>query len=946
MTATVNDYSPRIGRKAVLPGWSADGGVVYGREAERRAVGELLRRARRGAGGVVLVEGEQGIGKSRLLGESVSEAAGQGFSLAAGAADRLGWTIPFFALRAALQPLGQFVAGDRPDGLPDTPAWWTGRLRADLKQRAAVAPVLVSLDDLQWASPAMLAALRSLPGELKGHPIAWIFARSSARHEDAGLLFSVLERDGATRITLGPLGGDAVAGLLTDAFGAPPGPDLLALSSGAAGNPLLLTELVGGLRDDDAVRVTDGHAVLISPDLPQRIVGAVHQRLESLSGRARHLLATAAVLGSSFRLEDAADMLAQAPATLLPVVQEAMGAGMVTPADDAFAFRHALVRRAVAEMIPQPARQAMHRQYAQILLDRGGPAALAGGHLLQAAHSRDPASLAGLDQAAAQTLPSSPQTAADLAARALELTPPGDPGALPRLVAAAEALAAAGRVGQAARIARDALARPLPAVAEARLRCVLAWVLCTSGRAQDACAEAGLVLARPQLPGDLRDQAIVAQLRALAGMPAEPTAGRLAGTVLASARDHGDQVIAAARLTRAVISWDKGQVSQALECLGDAARSGTGVSADARHAQPLLALAATLVDLRRIEQADGILRAAGHDKLQAIASEAVPPILRARMHLAAGRLAEAAVEAEAALTTAQTLAAHGHAWVAGSVLGMIALRRGDLAAAARHIESLPAPMPHFAGIYARAETTLAQAQVTEARNGPVAALGLVRDICAGLPAHRGLLAADPAAAAWLIRVSRAAGDEELAATVAHAAEVLADDNPGFGTLATAAAHALGLAHRDPARLAQAAAEHEDTWARASATEDLGVLLAGQADKDQAVRRLNEALDGYAQAGATTDMARIRHRLRKLGVCRRHRGRSAVRPVSGWASLTDTECAASQLVAQGLNNQQIANRMYISVHTVACHLRQIFRKLHIGSRVELALIVIEQGLGNN
>ena len=717
----------------------------------------------------------------------------------------------------------------------------------------------------------MLAALRSLPGELKGHPIAWIFARSSARHEDAGLLFSVLERDGATRITLGPLGGDAVAGLLTDAFGAPPGPDLLALSSGAAGNPLLLTELIGGLRDDDAVRVTDGHAVLISPDLPQRIVGAVHQRLESLSSRARHLLATAAVLGSSFRLEDAADMLAQAPATLLPVVQEAMGAGMVTPAEDAFAFRHALVRRAVAEMIPPPARKALHRQYAQILLDRGGPAALAAGHLLQAAHSGDPASLAGLDQAAAQTLPSSPQTAADLAARALELTPPGDPGALPRLVAAAEALAAAGRVGQAARIARDALARPLPAVEEARLRCVLAWVLCTSGRAQDACAEAGLVLARPQLPGDLRDQAIIAQLRALAGMPAEPAAGRLAGTVLASPRDHGDQVIAAARITRAVISWDKGRISQALESLRDAARSGTGVSADARHAQPLLALAATLVDLRRIDQADGILRAAGHDKLQGIASEAVPPILRARMHLAAGRLADAAVEAEAALATAQTLAAHGHAWVACSVLGMIALRRGDLAAAARHIASRPAPMPHFAGIYARAETTLAQAQITEARTGPVAALGLVRDICAGLPAHCGLLAAEPAAAAWLIRVSRAAGDEELAAAVARAAEVLAGDNPGFGTLATAAAHALGLAHRDPARLAQAAAEHEDTWARASAAEDLGVLLASKADKDQAIRRLTEALDGYAQAGATTDMARIRHRLRKLGVCRRHRG---------------------------------------------------------------------------
>src|SRR5262249_5512698 len=144
----------------------------------------------------------------------------------------------------------------------------------------------------------------------------------------------------------------------------------------------------------------------------------------------------------------------------------------------------------------------------------------------------------------------------------------------------------------AARIARDALARPLPAVQEARLRCVLAWVLCTSGLAQDASAEAGLVLARlPQLPGDLRDQATIAQLQALAGMPAEPQADRLAGTVLAAARDHGDPVIAAAHITRALMSWDKGRISQALESLVDAARGGTEVSADGRHAPPLPAAA-------------------------------------------------------------------------------------------------------------------------------------------------------------------------------------------------------------------------------------------------------------------------------------------------------------------------------------------------------------------
>jgi AAA ATPase domain len=76
--------------------------AMYGREPERRVVRDLLRRARRGTGGVVLVEGEPGIGKSLLLRDCVDEAARHGFSLAAGAADQLGRAIPFFALRVAL----------------------------------------------------------------------------------------------------------------------------------------------------------------------------------------------------------------------------------------------------------------------------------------------------------------------------------------------------------------------------------------------------------------------------------------------------------------------------------------------------------------------------------------------------------------------------------------------------------------------------------------------------------------------------------------------------------------------------------------------------------------------------------------------------------------------------------------------------------------------------
>ena len=940
MTAMISDSSPGVPGRATPSVRPVGDEVMRGRDREQKIVRDLLRRARRGRGGVVLVEGEPGIGRSRLLRDSTDKAAGQGFSLAAGAADQLSQAIPFFALRAALRdPFARLTAGDDRD-LPDTPAWWISQIQGHLEQRAAAAPVLVCLDDLQWAGPATLAALRSLPRELRRYPVAWTLARSSASQQDTEYLFGLLEMDGAARITLAALGDDAVAGLLADAFGAPPDQALLDLADGAAGNPSLLTELIRGLRDDNAVQVTGGRAVLVSAQLPRRMHRVAQQRLDGLSRQARHLLVTATVLGPSFRLEDAAEMLGETPTALLPTVEEAMGAGIMTAAENAFSFRHQLLRRAVGELIPPPARKALHRQYGEILLQRGESAALAAGHLLQAAHPGDPASLADLDQAAAQTLGRAPQTAADLALRALELTPPADPGALSRSVAAAEALTAAGRLDPAARIARDMLAKPLPPVAEARVRCALSSVLCACGQASAAHAESKMVLAQPGLPDDLRDHAMTAQLRALAGSRDE-LAGRTANTILTAPGPYDSHAVVAALLTRAIMSWDKGQIGEGLELFRDAARHGGGTSPDARHFQPLLALGAALIDLRQLDEAGNILQAADTQALHDIPAQAALSILRARIHLANGRFAAAAAEGQAALATADTQGAHGYARTAHCVLAVSALRRGDIAVAAQHIASQPAPMPHFPGLYARAETAMAEAQISEARDGPAAAIGHIRQVCADLPAQRGLLLGDPALAVWVVRTALAAGDDELAAIAARTAEAIARDNPGYPAITAAAAHSMGLADHDPARLAEAAAQHTDPWIKASAAEDLGVLHARRSDRDQAIHHLTQAIGGYQLTGAAADMARIRRRLRKLGVRRRYWTQSADRPVTGWKSLTDTERTASELVAHGLNNQQVADRMYISVHTVAFHMRQIFRKLDIGSRVELARIVMQQ-----
>jgi predicted ATPase len=128
----------------VMPSVRPGADAMHGREPERRVVRDLLRRAQRGMGGVVLVEGEPGIGKSLLLRDGVDEAAGHGFSLAAGAADQLGRAIPFFALRAALGQAFATLTTDRLDrDLRATPEWWIGQMRAHLEQRAAATPLLV-----------------------------------------------------------------------------------------------------------------------------------------------------------------------------------------------------------------------------------------------------------------------------------------------------------------------------------------------------------------------------------------------------------------------------------------------------------------------------------------------------------------------------------------------------------------------------------------------------------------------------------------------------------------------------------------------------------------------------------------------------------------------------------------------------------------------------------
>ncbi len=192
--------------------------------------------------------------------------------------------------------------------------------------------MLAVLDDLDCADRAMLWGLRGLARQPPARPPLWFLGRSTASaYSDAQWLFNHLERAGATRMRLGPLGGAAVADLVAEVLDAAPDEEILALVAGAGGNPLLLTELLAGLRDEGKVRTHAGAARLVSGQLPQRLLGVVQRWVTALGQRARQILTVGAVLGRSFRLDEVAALLGETPARLLPDIEAAIGPACSRP---------------------------------------------------------------------------------------------------------------------------------------------------------------------------------------------------------------------------------------------------------------------------------------------------------------------------------------------------------------------------------------------------------------------------------------------------------------------------------------------------------------------------------------------------------------------------------------------------------------------------------------
>lgn len=922
--------------------------VVRGRDAELASIGVQLDRVRSGVGAVVLVEGEPGIGKTRLLAEADRVAGRLGFRVGAGAAEPGAGVVELAPLMTALfdgsHPLLERSGLAELRSLPEQRYWLLQDLETLLERAALDGPLLISLDDLQWADSGTAAALLALPVRLADLPVAWILAfRTNQGSAQVLSTIEHLHQSGAERIVLGPLDDAAVAQVAEDVIDAEPDDVLLDLVKGAHGSPFVLMELLSGLRDEDLIRVVAGRAELVEARLPRRVAFTMRERLRSVTAPAREAAGVAASLGRRFSFNDLANMLDRSPATLLGPVEELIDSGVLVESGDRLAFRHDVTREAVRESVPVSARRALDRQAADVLLAAGAAPVEVAAQIAASAEPGDEQAISILLRAGEALASTDPGAGADLSRRALELAPRDHNLRGPLLAQSAVLLHSAGRVDEARAFADTHLRDALPVEQEAEVLLGIAGMFRVPPDARVAAGRQALAL--PELPAHLRAQHLAALFHNLlvGGRIEEAKAIRAETTAAVKASGDANSSFALA-LADTVIAYADGRYDDGLEMTEQAARAGIGTTDRAREhlAKEWRCETRTVVD--QVDEslrlaADGVAAAQRDRNAWAIR---IFEIWRGRQLHQLGRLNDAGAILEGQFGPETGNRFIGALDAAGIVaLGRVALHQGNGRLQQRAAQLAAALLEDTTPNYRR-EAVWLLALLAMAGGDPGEAHASLcvlgeEERTSILP----LFPIDVTDEIPLARIALAAGDDELAEVAAAHADRRAQLNPGVATIVATAAHVRGLLTSNIEELERAVelfASGPRPIVRGYALEDLGVARARVGAADAAIEAFDGALALFAEAGAAWDAGRVRGRLRDHGIRRRLVPRE--RAETGWEAMTDSELAVARLVAQGLTNREVAEQLFVSPHTVSSHLRSIFAKLEINSRLALARIAAD------
>ena len=921
---------------------------LRGRDNELASLHDHLARLRSGAGTSWLIEGGPGLGKSRLVEHAMSAAQRCGFAVGHGVAEPGDAAVELAVLMEALfggpEPLLERSALGDSHASREQRYWLLQDIQTLLEQSALRQPILICLDDLQWADGGTRAAIRTLPARLASLPVGWVLAfRPAEAGSDLGRAAAELLRNGAAQTVLGRLEPAAVAEVMADVLGAAPDDSLLALAEGIRGSPFLLMELLSGLREEHLVSLDAGRATLTEARLPLRVREGMRLRLARMSPAARNVAAVAASMGRRFTVDQLAAVLEVPASSLLDPVQELIGSELLAEGGEMLSFTHDLNREAVRASQPSSAAHALDRQVASALLAAGALPVEVATQLASSAVPGDELAITTLMRASDALGGTDPGQAADLARRALDLTTEGHPLRGPLVARAAILLNAAARSEEAQAFADGVLRQALPALQEAQVRLSIASLFSISPEVRAESCRRALDLAG--VPPDLRARllALLFHNLVVAGRPGQ--AQQLLKEVKQAVEATRDS---AARFTLELAEsgfhYTRGHFETALALADAALRSSADVGEDPRQWLARAFRCGILAVMDRFGEALAAATEAIRSAQQGRQGRALQLLeaSRARQLLQLGNLADAAAALEGRFSlddahlVLSVLDADGVV-----VLGRIALhtadqRQTELTSAIARVmlrSGVPGIERHAAWLLA----VQAQAGGDPARARRwLTALG-EKERLTLLP----LFPLDPADDPHLVRIALASGDRELAESATTGAERRAEINPAVPAVLGSAVHARGLLTGSPGLLAQAVSILEAgprRLALASALEDLALAETRAGRGDQAIVALDRALVIYAACGARWDLARVRRRLRRLGIQRRLPAER--RPALGWAALTESELAVARLVADGLTNREVAERLYVSPHTVNGHLRHAFDKLGVNSRVALTRIVAQ------